>query len=70
MKRLYEDTESQQQQSSAPVRDSQDDADLVVHPFGSTTQSDQPLQGRLVKLISMPALAHGAQKQAMHSQLA
>ncbi|KAL0045252.1 hypothetical protein WJX82_001839 [Trebouxia sp. C0006] len=44
MKRLYEDSESQQQQSSAPVRDSQEDADLIVHPFGSTTQSDQPAQ--------------------------
>ncbi|DBA75127.1 hypothetical protein WJX77_008338 [Trebouxia sp. C0004] len=42
MKRLYEDSESQQQQSSPPVRDSQEDAELMVHPFGSTTQSDQP----------------------------
>jgi len=46
MKRLYEDSESQQQQSSAPVRDSQEDADLMVHPFGSTTQSDQPAHGK------------------------
>ncbi|KAL0028278.1 hypothetical protein WJX79_006817 [Trebouxia sp. C0005] len=42
MKRLYDDSESQQQHSSAPVRDSQEDADLMVHPFASTTQSDQP----------------------------
>ena len=46
MKRLYEDSESQQQQSSAPVKDSQEDADLIVHTFGSTTQSDQPAHGK------------------------
>ncbi len=40
-----EESESQQQQSSVPVRDSQDDAELFVQPFGSRTQSDQPAQG-------------------------
>lgn len=51
MKRLYEDSESQQQQSesSSQVRArlvSQEDAELMVQPFGSRTQSDQPANGK------------------------
>lgn len=59
MKRLYDDSESQQQHSSAPVRDSQEDADLMVHPFASTTQSDQPAHGmhrtRFLSMSTPPA---------------
>lgn len=51
MKRLYEDSESQQQQSESSSQararlESQEDAELMVQPFGSRTQSDQPVNGR------------------------
>ena len=52
MKRLYEESDSQQQQQSetssqARARlESQEDAELMVQPFGSRTQSDQPATGR------------------------
>lgn len=56
MKRLYEDTESEQQpESSSQARarlESQEDAELIVHPFGSTTQSDQPAQGKKSAVVS------------------
>lgn len=54
MKRLYEESESQQQQSEtssqarARLQSQEDaeDAELDVQPFGSRTQSDQPVNGR------------------------
>ena len=55
MKRLYEESESQPQQSetSSQARarlqsqeDAEDAAELDVQPFGSRTQSDQPGNGR------------------------
>ena len=50
MKRLYEDNESQRPESetSSQARarlESQEDAELLVQPFGSRTQSDQPANG-------------------------
>lgn len=48
MKRLYEDSESQQTETSSQARarlESQEDAELDVQPFGSRTQSDQPANG-------------------------
>lgn len=50
MKRLYGDSESQQQsETSSQARarlEAQEDAELEVQPFGSRTQSDQPANGR------------------------
>ena len=55
MKRLYEESEIQQQRSSQPVADSQDDAELERQPFGSRTQSDQPAQGISHEVLSPTA---------------
>lgn len=44
MKRVYDDTISQEPSlQAAPA--SSGDADLLVQPFGSRTQSDKPAEG-------------------------
>ena len=50
MKRLYADSESEQQQSESSSQararlEAEEDAELIVHPFGSRTQSDPPAHG-------------------------